>query len=67
MPYRKMTEQDLITALRRVNQKDNPNPDRQDCPDRATLEYLAGSPPDEVRVEESTLLHLEIVGPARKT
>jgi hypothetical protein len=58
MPYRKMTEQDLITALMRVNQKDNPNPDRQGCPDRATLEFLAGASVDEVRVEESTLLHL---------
>lgn len=58
MPNRKMTEQELITALVRVNQKDNPNPDRQGCPNRTTLEYLAAAPADEVRIEESTVLHL---------
>ena len=58
MPSRKMTEQDLNTALIRVNRKDNPNPDRHDCPNRATLEHLASAPADEVRIEESTLLHL---------
>lgn len=58
MPSRKMTEQDLITALIRVNQKDNPNPDRQGCPDRATLDHLASAPADKVNIEESTLVHL---------
>jgi hypothetical protein len=58
MPSRKMTEQDLIKALIRVNQDDNPNPDRRNCPNRTTLEYLAGAPADEVSIEESILLHL---------
>jgi hypothetical protein len=58
MPSRKVTERDLIRALRDVNKLDNPNPNRQGCPDRIVLENLASASPNEVRVEESTLLHL---------
>jgi len=66
MPSRKITEKDLIAALARVNEQDNPNPNREGCPTPSILEDLATAPAGARRVEESILLHLGSCSPCSK-
>lgn len=66
MSSRKLTEEDLIAALTRVNQADNPNTDRKNCLDRITLEAIAFASAGDIRIEESAYCILVPVGPVRK-